>query len=81
MTVVPPKDPQLYGELARRLSEDADQVVLADYRERFEAARLRARRKLHEPLTAADHAANVALVTGTEISLAVVAAVWSSLHH
>jgi hypothetical protein len=71
MTLAPPLNPEQLGELARRLYEAGDDALLNEYRECFTAAALAARRKLFEPLTAEELAAQRALAEGSELCIEV----------
>ncbi|GFE85221.1 hypothetical protein [Steroidobacter agaridevorans] len=79
MTVVKPNDPDTYGELARRLRDDANDSVLSEYRSSFEQARDSARQRLHEPLPADEFRSQQALAQCTDLSIEVLNAVHATL--
>lgn len=79
MTLLKPDDPDTYGELARRLHDDATDSVLAEYRSCFEQARDHARQRLHEPLPEDEFRTQQALAQSTELSIEVLEAVHASL--
>lgn len=71
---------QAYSDFACRLLADDQGQVLAEYRQVFEAARLAARCKLHEPLQPQEHATNAAITESTDLCVEVLASVWNSMH-
>jgi hypothetical protein len=79
MSVVEPNDPETYGELARRLRDDANDSVLSEYRSCFEQARDGARQRLHEPLPADEFQSQQALAQCTDLSIEVLNAVHATL--
>jgi len=79
MTPVKPDDPDTYGELARRLHDDASDSVLTEYRSCFEQARASARQRLHEPLPADEFQTQEALAQSAELSIEVLDAVHATL--
>jgi hypothetical protein len=79
MTAVKPDDPDTYGELARRLYDDASDSVLTEYRSCFELARDGARQRLHEPLPADEFRTQEALAQSTDLSIEVLDAVHAAL--
>jgi hypothetical protein len=80
MKALPPGDPAVFGDLARRLHEDVDGKVLADYRQSFETLLFSARKKLHEPLSAEGFETSTAMAESAQLSLEVISSVWDSLH-
>lgn len=79
MTVVKPNDPDTYGELARRLRDDANDSVLGAYRSCFEQARDSARQRLHQPLPADEFESQQALAQCTDFAIEVLNAVHATL--
>lgn len=79
MNLVKPEDPDTYGELARRLHDDASDSVLTEYRSSFEQARDTARQRLHEPLPEEEFRTQQALAQSTDLSIEVLEAVHASL--
>lgn len=68
------------GQLGQRLAADDSGVVLAEYRNCFDAAASAARQRLVEPLTSEQFAATEALAEGAALSADVIEAVWQSIH-
>lgn len=79
MNPLKPDDPDTYGELARRLHDDASDSVLAEYRGCFEQARASARQRLHEPLPEDEFRMQQALAESTDLSIEVLDAVHAAL--
>ena len=79
MNAITPDGPVL-GELASRLQADQDGSVRREYCEMFLAAKIAARKRLHEPLMSEEFETHAAVAAGADLSIEVISTVWSALH-
>ena len=74
-----PAETDAFGDLARRLYEDVDGTLAAEYRQHFESLSEMARRKSHEPLTPEEHATTTALLECSRLCAEVIVAVTEAM--